>query len=782
VIVHEYSKGAPGENYEKLKSGLLIQKRKARVTGMSKKHNVQIIIPLCVALLCAVTGCGQADVTQESIAFDKQAQPKMTESGMITENASYRLEWDDENKRVELIEIETGLSWSTTPAGTQEPELDQFGLPKKPHPQINSALMIDVINPQDNSISTVNSYNGAIVNGRVSAMKISDGIEVVYYFDEEEISVPVRYCLREDSVCVTIDTAKIAENENKIYRILTTPFFCAVKNDSPDNYLFIPSGSGALSYPKTVSTTGITYTQEVFGSDPAVKSWGSPATEQAVRLPVYGAKSGDKAVCAIIESGAETASIEARYGSQALNYSSVYAAFQVRGYAMVRATLFQGNQKDSTVYSDQFVKTEISVGFYPLSGDASDYSGMAKVYSDYLIKSENMPENTKNESALNLIIYGGIMTKQSFLGIPYDTLYAATTLSQANQMITELYDATGVAPSVLLDGFGQTGLDAGKIAGGYGVNRKLGSTSALNNLSAYCKQNGIPLFLNFDMIRFSKSSIGFNATYDAAKEINRQTIYKYRYRPSTRDRDTDSRYALLSREKLKSSIEKLIKSTSKFELDGIGLTTLGSIAYSDYSNEYSHSKMSMSDDVISMMANARESSRKIAVSDANAYAASNADVIFEAPMQSTKDDIFDEDIPFYQMVFKGYIPLSSASVNLSAEANDIILKSLEGGCGLTYSLYNNSDVALIDAKYPVFSSGNYNDLKEDIIHNIKNLRAHYNTINGAKITHHEIMKNGVRKTTFDNGVSVYVNQTSSVLETQDGQIDPKSYRISEAQK
>ena len=748
---------------------------------MSKKYNI-LTISLCIALLCAVASCGQAEVTQESMAFDKEAQPNIVESGPIVENASYRLEWDDENKRVELIEIETGISWSTTPASTQEPELDQFGLPKKPHPQINSALMIDVISPHDNSITTVNSYNGAIVNGRVSATKISDGIEIEYYFDEEEISVPVKYCLREDGVCVTIDTAKIAENENKIYRILTTPFFCAVKNDSPDSYLFIPSGSGALSYPKTISPTGISYTQEVFGSDPAVKDWGSPATEQAVRLPVYGAKIGDKAVCAIIESGAETAFIEARYGSQSLNYSSVYAAFQVRGYAMVRSTLFQGNKKDSIVYSDQFVKTELSVGLYPLSGDASDYSGMAKVYRNYLVKSKNMPDNTKNESALNLIIYGGIMTKQSFLGIPYDTLYAATTLSQANQMVTELYNAAGVAPSVLLDGFGQTGLDVGKIAGGYSVNSKLGSTGALNNLSAYCKQNGIPLFFNFDMIRFSKSSIGFSASYDAAKEINRQTIYKYRYHPSTRDWDNDSRYSLLSREKLKSSVEKLVKNTSKFKLDGIGLTTLGSIAYSDYSNEYSHSKMSMPDDVTSIMAKVRENNRKIAVSDANAYAASAADIIFEAPMQSTKDDIFDEDIPFYQMVFKGYIPLSSVSVNLSAEANDIILKSLESGCGLTYSLYSNNNVALIDAKYPVFSSGNYGDLKEDIINNMKNLSAHYDSINGAKITHHEIMENGLRKTTFDNGVSVYINQTTNILETPDGQMDPKSYRVSEAQK
>ena len=752
------------------------------MTSMSKKHNMQIIILLCVVLLCALVSCGQSEVTQESIAFDKQAQPKIVESGVVMENASYRLEWDNENKRVELVEIETGLSWSTTPASTQEPELDQFGLPKKLHPQINSALMLDVISPQDNSISTVNSYNGAIVNGRVSAMKISDGIEVVYYFDEEEISVPVRYCLREDGICVTIDTAKIAENENKIYRILTTPFFCAMKNDSSDSYLFIPSGSGALSYPKTISATGITYTQEVFGSDPAVKDWGSPAIEQAVRLPVYGAKSGDRAIFAIIESGAETAYIEARYGSQSLNYSSVYTAFQVRGYAMVRATLFQGNRKDSTVYSDQFVKTELSVGFYPLSGDAANYSGMAKVYSDYLIKSENMPNSTENESALNLIIYGGIMTKQSFLGIPYDTLYAATTLNKANQMITELYSATGVSPSVLLDGFGQTGLDVGEIAGGYSVNSKLGSTNALNNLSAYCKQNGILLFFNFDMIRFSKSSSGFSMSYDVAKEINRQTIYKYRYRPSTRDWDTGSRYALLSREKLRSSIDKLTKSTSKFELDGIGLTTLGSIAYSDYSNAYSHSKMSMSADVISMMTKVKESNRKIAVSDANAYSASNADMIFEAPMQSTKDDIFDEDIPFYQMVFKGYIPMSSVSVNLSAEANDIILKSLESGCGLTYTLYNNSDIALIDAKYPVFSSGNYSDLKEDIIRNIKNLSAYYDSMNGAKIIHHEIMENGLRKTIFDNGVSVYVNQTSSVLETPDGCVEPKSYRVSEARK
>ena len=49
---------------------------------------------------------------------------------------------------------------------------------------------------------------------------------------------------------------------------------------------------------------------------------------------------------------------------------------------------------------------------------------------------------------------------------------------------------------------------------------------------------------------------------------------------------------------------------------------------------------------------------KIASEDANAYAAAASDIIFNTPSVSGQERIFKYDIPFYQMVFKGYVAMT----------------------------------------------------------------------------------------------------------------------------
>ena len=40
-----------------------------------------------------------------------------------------------------------------------------------------------------------------------------------------------------------------------------------------------------------------------------------------------------------------------------------------------------------------------------------------------------------DNSGINLIIVGGTLTEKSFLGIPYDSLYAATSLKEAKDWL-----------------------------------------------------------------------------------------------------------------------------------------------------------------------------------------------------------------------------------------------------------------------------------------------------------------------------------------------------------
>lgn len=92
-------------------------------------------------------------------------------------------------------------------------------------------------------------------------------------------------------------------------------------------------------------------------------------------------------------------------------------------------------------------------------------------------------------------------------------------------------------------------------------------------------------------------------------------------------------------------------------------------------------------------------------------------------MRSTQHEIFDDDIPFYQIVFKGYIPMSSAAVNLASSPDDMLLAAVEGGCSPAYSLFDTYDAAALDAVSPTLCSGVYADWRTAIVDTARMLQA-----------------------------------------------------------
>lgn len=195
---------------------------------------------------------------------------------------------------------------------------------------------------------------------------------------------------------ISVDPNKITENEEYIYRIILSPFFASAENTAQEDYLFVPSGSGTLIYPRDWSAdTSYTASYPVYGTDlvsESIKS-GNVNNTEPVRLPVFGAKTGADAVCGIIEDGAECASIECNVGNTSYGYSSAYAAFQIRGFF-------------SNTYSKNTVSSKLSVSYYPLAGENANYIGMADRYRKYLAEKYGLKETT-GDTALSLKLIGG---------------------------------------------------------------------------------------------------------------------------------------------------------------------------------------------------------------------------------------------------------------------------------------------------------------------------------------------------------------------------------------
>ena len=67
---------------------------------------------------------------------------------------------------------------------------------------------------------------------------------------------------------------------------------------------------------------------------------------------------------------------------------------------------------------------------------------MANIYRDYLKKEMKLTKKS-DDIYLSVNIVGGLDLTESFLGVPYSKLYAATTFKEAEEITNDLRDKTG---------------------------------------------------------------------------------------------------------------------------------------------------------------------------------------------------------------------------------------------------------------------------------------------------------------------------------------------------
>lgn len=734
---------------------------------------------LCLVLLVGMAGCAQGQ-KKTSKSFDTSASNAGFSGDVVAENSHLKIEWDETTKGVFVTDKKSGTKWGTSPIDEGGPQYDELGMPIKKHPKINSVLSVSYLDYETNTVIDTASYTGAIENGRVRCARGKNSLLVEFYFDDPKFMIPVQYILEDDHLRIAINTKDIQEEENKVIKVSVAPFMCSAENDGENRYVFIPSGSGAIIEPVTISQQGTNYSTQVYGYDYTIEKLAEPTQKESVRLPVYGAKMSDgRGMLAIIDSGADSAFIEATVGASVYGYTSAHASFQLRGYTGHIANLFSGLEVENVVYIKDKVEDTLSVSFYPLTGEDASYVGMADTYRKYLKKNGGMPDSC-TENALNLTVLGGMMLTDSFLGIPYEKLYAATTLEQVEDMSNDLLKNAKVPFSLILKGFGKTGIDVGTVGGGYTINSKLGSKTKLKELTKQLKKSDIDVFMDFDLVRFKEGSNGFSTFSDACYNAGEKKASQYIYNVAVLDWEEKTMHFMLDPLKIGEASEKLVNTTEKLGLGGVSLESLTSMAYSNYSNKDDtayYSRSGFAKTVSKSLKQIKKSGVKLAASSANAYSAVLSNIIVNVPTDSDKEHIFSASIPFYEIVFKGHIPMFTESVNLCADKKEMILKAVESGIGLNYTVMDNWSNELIASKHSMLYNSVYSDISDGIINDVNKLSDYYNKIKGAHIISHELLSDTLRLTVFDNGISVYVNYGDEAQVSPAGTVEAESYIV-----
>lgn len=603
---------------------------------------------------------------------------------------------------------------------------------------------------------TFNSHTNAVRQQTVDVEKNSNGLKVTYRFETYGLVVPVVYTLLEDSFEVKVCVDEIEETD--IYSILSIrvlPNFGA-GNSETDGWMFIPDGSGAIASFGNGRYNIDGYEALVYGREYAEeKIQITAADNQDIRLPVFGISDGNDALFAAITKGEASAAVRAEFVSDSFGYNNISSRLILRTVSTIDV-----NAQKATKLSDcDYSEGDYVVRYYCLSGEDASYVGMAKTYRNYLIEEKGL-KKTVLSPALNLNIYGAIDVKANFLGIPYRKLKSLTSFSQAKEIASYLSENGVEGLSVRYEGWTNYGLFNKKVPKNAKPLSVLGGEKGFKALNEYLTDVNAQFYPDVDFLRFTSSGNGVSKNKDSIKNTFGEVIEQYDYMLSVGAEKIDgNNYYLLSADKLEAVVNAFLKKFDSLNTKGISYGTMGSHVYADLNTSGGFNRTKL----VNAFENVFKSSSdySVAVEDGNMIAAVYADKVFGVPLSSSGNNLFDKDVPFYQIVFHGYTALTTSPLNQTANDRTLFLNAVETGAELLFDGIYEDAFLLNETPYNNLYSTTFDLWKTKAVDYDKEYSSLLEKIYDKAITDHTEISNGVYKTVYEDGTAVYVNYNSS---------------------
>lgn len=614
------------------------------------------------------------------------------------ENEHFRMLVDDRNAVFGLENKKTGYIWWSSPLGATHDDSATDILAEG----LRSSVILNYGIPHKRSDG--NTLRSNSKDCRMTLTDTENGVRVVYDFESAGFEFPVEYTLEEDYLHAVLRVSDIEErnSENIITEVTLMETFGAASSEE-EGYFVIPDGSGALVRFNNGRTSELTaYKQPVYGRDITAVPQVRGAYTQQIYLPVYGIVKGDNALLAVAEKGDSNASISAKISGQSnTDYNMCSFSFTLREtdtYYMSGS-----GSKQLTVFESGEIKSDdIEVRYYPVSAENAGYADIASRYREYLVEEKGVTsKTTENSAPLYVDLYGGVQKKRSILGIPITMKTAVTSYEQGEDILRSL-ESGGVDEMVVsYKNWTNDGIK-NKVDTDAKPSGTLGGKKDFSSLTEYMEDRGILFYPVSDNVNFMNGN-GYYSFTDTAVRISgsysRIVSYDRAYGvPDGRQKNM----SLLSPMSYGGLFSDLSKGYEKAGLEGVSAGALTTALYGDYSKNGASRYEAMKRLVSGYEKLCGSMENGIMANGANAYALPYVSHIKNVPMTSSRFDIFDEDIPFYQMVVHGLIPYTTEAVNGSADPEDVLLYAAETGSCLRYDMIYEQSGVLEDTEFDIY--------------------------------------------------------------------------------
>lgn len=660
-------------------------------------------------------GDTSADETETPVT-EEEALSKMTEAA---KSDSLTLYFNEETCIFAVKNNKSGYIWWSTPydfetdpiAGNVQKNMMASTISYRPMDVENTTLVN----------TTTLSYEASVKKKRAKSKLIDNGVRIDFTFDNHSIFIPVSITLDNDKLRIRVHTDEIVEHlyeEDKEYKIVTlnvAQAFGAGRADE-DGYIFVPDGSGAVINFNNGKTSTQAYQSKVYGADAAISNLTAPNKTEQTYFPVLGLVKNidnrNEAMMAVVTKGDAYANINAFVsGQQTTSTNSAWFSFEFRG----SDTYTMGTKTPLTVFQSGDVRIDdIEICYYFMSDDEVNIADLADVYRNYLIEEKGLTkQSTENDNALTVTTMGGTISKKSVLGFPVDMQTVATSYSQAQEILEKLKELGVDNIQLVYNDFTDSAM-RGRVTTGAAYSGKLGGKNDFTQLYEYVKSNGGIMYPGVDFMEYTSSGNGYSFTLNSSKRVTKayatQTAFDLAF--GNPDTDVKPTWTILSPYYWEDVFRKI---TESFTAEGINTITLQQATeflYSDFSRTNADGKNHLvRGDSIKLLTDGlkrlNDAGISIMAQECNAYALPYVKSITNVPLYSSNYDLFDYDVPFYQMVIHGYIPYTSKPVNASSNADELRLLSMMCGASFHYELMYNSPNEFMDTEYDKYYYANY---------------------------------------------------------------------------
>lgn len=696
----------------------------------------------------------------------------------VAENDRLELHYDTVESQIILKDKLTQEEWRSTP--------DDIAQDKR-------ATGVNKINRQSDLIvqyhntsyvtDQVNSYTGAIKKGDFTWELIENGVAIRYYFPKQGFVIPVQYVLEEDCLAASIISEGIEEEvwedpdtdpekKQSVMNVALLPFMGAAGSDD-EGYLIIPDGSGALIHFNNGRTGAAIYQQDVYGRDDALTIRKAATTTYDVNMPLFGIVRNGRALMAVVENGDYQAQLNAMVNGQLTGYSNAYFAAQ---YIHMEAnTIMPGSEHSTDVMLPTNTFRDMgnfTVRYYPLAAENATYADVAAAYRAQL----GLKESIADAATQQLEMVASIPSIDTFLGVPYESVRVLTSYEQAAQTLRD-FAAEGLNDLTLrYTGWSKQSV-RGKMVTGLDLDNRLGGKKAFDGLRQAVKETGAEMVLAVDLIDIYEDGNGYWSLFAATDSVNSTAKQVPEFLQSTGYQDPEGKpWYLLGPDKVPEAARKLAENLSG-QVDGVSLSMLGNTVYSSF-GKTGISRTSAGMYWQQALETLSGKIQTLSAKTASAYAFPYIEQVDATPCASSRFEVTDMEIPFYQMVTHGAMALYTEPANEDGNVRKALLRAIEYGMYPSWRVIAGDTALLSGTDYASWHAASLDAWREEI-KNTAAWMAPLGVYAGMQMTGHEQVTATLSVTTYANGDMVLVNYGSEDAEHLGVTVPALGYAIKE---